>query len=71
MGHSVDLDDLLDGAAVAKLIGLSSARSVSTYRSRDSSFPEPVLVSSGGRCRYWLREDVERWNTRRPDRNRP
>ena len=70
MGRSVDLDDLLDAAAVAQLIGLSDARSVSTYRSRDESFPEPVLVSSGGRCRYWLREDVERWKSRRSDRSR-
>jgi predicted DNA-binding transcriptional regulator AlpA len=65
MGRTVDLDDLLDAAAVARLIGLGDARSVSTYRTRDEDFPAPVLMSSGGRCQFWLRADVEAWRARR------
>ena len=70
MGRRVDLDDILDTAAVAQLIGLADARSVSTYRARDADFPEPILVSSGGRCQYWLRQDVEAWQAKREDRGR-
>jgi predicted DNA-binding transcriptional regulator AlpA len=65
MGRRVDLDDLLDAAAVAELIGLGDARSVSTYRTRDKDFPRPVLMSSGGRCQFWLRAEVEAWHTKR------
>jgi predicted DNA-binding transcriptional regulator AlpA len=65
MGRTVDLDDLLDAAAVARLIGLGDARSVSTYRTRDEDFPAPVLMSSGGRCQFWLRTEVEEWNAKR------
>jgi predicted DNA-binding transcriptional regulator AlpA len=65
MGRTVDLDDLLDAAAVAQLIGLGDARSVSTYRTRDDEFPSPVLMSSGGRCQFWLRSEVDAWHTKR------
>jgi predicted DNA-binding transcriptional regulator AlpA len=65
MGRTVDLDDLLDAASVAELIGLGDARSVSTYRTRDEDFPSPVLMSSGGRCQFWLRAEVEAWHARR------
>lgn len=64
MGRTVDLDDLLDAAAVAELLGLGNARSVSTYRGRDEAFPSPVLKSSGGRCQFWLRADIEAWQER-------
>jgi predicted DNA-binding transcriptional regulator AlpA len=70
MGRTVDLDDILDATAVAQLIGVADARSVSTYRARDAEFPEPILVSSGGRCQYWLRQDVEAWQTKRQERGR-
>ena len=70
MGRTVDLDDILDAAAVAQLIGVTDARSVSTYRARDAEFPAPILVSSGGRCQYWLRQDVEAWQAKRQQRGR-
>lgn len=65
MGRTVDLDDLMDAASVAQLIGLADARSVSTYRQRDDDFPAPVLMSRGGRCQFWLRSDVEAWHAQR------
>ncbi len=61
MGRTVDLDDLIDTAGVAEALGISGARSVSTYRARDPEFPAPVLVSESGRCQYWVRQDVEAW----------
>jgi len=61
MGRKVDLDDLLDAADVAEVIGLANPTSVSIYRTRYDDFPDPVWASRGGRCQLWLRLDVERW----------
>lgn len=61
MGRRVDLDDLIDSAAVANLVGLSSRRAVTTYRTRHDGFPQPVRTSEGGRCLLWLRQDIEAW----------
>ena len=61
MGRTVDLDDLMETADVAEALGLGSATSVATYRSRYDSFPAPVWASRGGRCQLWLRQDVEAW----------
>jgi predicted DNA-binding transcriptional regulator AlpA len=55
----VDPSDLLDAVAVAALLGLSSYRSVSTYRRRYDTFPAPVIAT--GKCLLWLRSDVEAW----------
>ncbi len=61
MGRNVDLDDLIDSAAVAEIIGLNTRRAVTTYRTRHADFPEPVRSSEGGRCLLWLRQEVEAW----------
>ncbi len=61
MGRTVDLDDLIDTADVAELVGLTSPTSVATYRQRYEDFPPPVWASRGGRCLLWLRTDVEAW----------
>lgn len=70
MGRSVDLDDVIDAAAVAALLGLSEARSVATYRGRFPDFPKPILMSSGGRCQYWLRDEIEAWQRERQQQTR-
>lgn len=57
----VKLDDLLDTAQVAALLGLARRSAVTTYRKRYPDFPAPVRTSDGGRCLLWLRQDVERW----------
>ena len=57
----VNLDDLVDAADVAEIIGVKHATSVTLYRRRYDDFPEPVWASRGGRCQVWLRSDVERW----------
>jgi hypothetical protein len=61
MGLKVDIEDLIDSATVAELLGLASRRHVSTYRSRYPDFPAPLLSSDAGRCLLWRRQDVERW----------
>lgn len=61
MGRMVDLDDLLEAADVAAVLGLARATAVATYRGRYDDFPAPVWRSRGGRCQLWLRSDVEAW----------
>jgi predicted DNA-binding transcriptional regulator AlpA len=55
--------DLLDTEDVAALLGLSSRRSVSVYRSRYADFPAPHITR--GRCVLWLRADIVDWRDRR------
>lgn len=63
MGQKVDVDDLLDTLAVAGVLGLSRHNAVSTYRTRYSDFPAPVVER--GRCMLWLRADIEEWKKAR------
>ncbi|HRB04232.1 MAG TPA: hypothetical protein PLP26_12750 [Ilumatobacteraceae bacterium] len=55
----VEIDDLIDAAEVAELLGLSTRNSVPIYRKRYPDFPEPVLVRE--RCIFWHRPDVIAW----------
>ena len=64
----VELDDLLDAAEVADLLGLARASSVGTYRLRYDDFPAPVIEKPSKKCVLWLRQDVERWQARRAAR---
>lgn len=57
----IDPDDLIDSRQVAEMLGLSSHRAVSVYRSRYEDFPPPVIVRSEGQCILWHRPEVERW----------
>lgn len=57
----IEPDELLDSHDVAELLGLSSHRSVSTYRRRHDDFPEPIIEKGAGRCLLWRRADVEAW----------
>jgi len=60
-----EADDLADSTDVADMLGLSNARSVSTYRARHDDFPEPVIEKGHGRCVLWLRSDIAAWMERR------
>jgi hypothetical protein len=64
-GVRVDPADLVDSHGVAEVLGLSSHRSVSTYRARYDDFPAPVVDMGEGRCLLWLRADIEAWAARR------
>jgi hypothetical protein len=59
VGRDVDLDDLIDAAEVAEMLGLASRNVVGVYRGRYPDFPTPVI--DRGTCRLWLRADVEGW----------
>ena len=61
----VDTEDLVDAREVANLLGLSHPNSVSTYGRRYPDMPNPVVDLGRGRCRMWLRTDIERWSARR------
>jgi predicted DNA-binding transcriptional regulator AlpA len=65
---SVDPADLLDSHDVAEVLGLSTYKSVATYRARYADFPGPVIDKGPGRCLLWRRQDVKAWaeSRRRP-----
>ena len=61
----VEIDDLLNAAEVADLLGLSHRQAVATYRGRYPDFPGPVIAK--GTCVLWHRPQVEEWAaSRRP-----
>lgn len=66
----VDLENLLDADEVASLLELSSRSAISVYRSRYTDFPEPVLDRGTGKCRFWLRAEVEAWRRSHPHRRK-
>jgi len=62
----VDVKDLIDAQAVADLLDLSHANSVSTYLRRYPDMPRPVVDLGVGRPRLWLRTQMRAWvRTRR------
>jgi predicted DNA-binding transcriptional regulator AlpA len=63
----VDIDDLVDARAVAGLLGLKHANSVSTYSRRYDDFPRPVISLGRGRTLLWLRPEIVAW-ARKTDR---
>ena len=67
MGRLVDLDDLIDVGDVAALLGLAHKNSVTTYMRRYEDFPVPAIEFAEGKCRAWVREDIERWHERREE----
>lgn len=66
MGRSVDVDDLIDPARVAEIIGLSNPNGVSVYERRYPDFPKPAVAT--GRCRLWIRAEVVEWAAGRGSR---
>ncbi|MFN8233165.1 MAG: hypothetical protein U0V56_06755 [Actinomycetota bacterium] len=65
MGKKVNVEDLIDARAVALILGLKHANSVSTYAKRYADFPSPVVNLGRGRTLLWLRGDVVTWSARR------
>ena len=66
----IDPEDLIDASEVAEILGVSSNRSVSTYRLRHDDFPAPVVEKGSGKCVLWLRKDIEVWRAKHPGRER-
>jgi glutathione-regulated potassium-efflux system ancillary protein KefG len=61
MGRRVDVSDLIDADAVAQLLGLAQRNTVSGYQRRYPEMPRPVVNMGRGRCKLWLRSDVQAW----------
>lgn len=61
VGRVIAVDDLVDAAAVASMLGLKHKNSVATYLHRYQDFPRPVVDTESGRCRLWSRTDVQAW----------
>jgi len=57
----VAVDDLIDAAGVAHMLGLKHRNSVATYAHRYTDFPRPVVDTGSGRCRLWTRPEIESW----------
>ena len=68
VGQNVDLDDLIDAQAVAELMGLAQRNTVSAYQRRYPAMPRPVIDLGHGRCKLWLRSEMERWRAARSER---
>lgn len=58
-------EDLIDAQAVAELLGLAQRNTVSAYQRRYPGMPRPVVDLGQGRCKLWLRTEVERWQSER------
>jgi glutathione-regulated potassium-efflux system ancillary protein KefG len=65
MGRSIDTDDVVDAQALAELLGLAQRNTVSLYQRRYPAMPRPVIDLGNGRCKLWLRSEVEEWREKR------
>ena len=64
MTPSIPSEDLIDARAVAEILGLGQPNSVSTYQHRYADMPRPVVDLGEGRCKLWLRPQIEAWARR-------
>jgi predicted DNA-binding transcriptional regulator AlpA len=67
VGRQIDSDDLIDAQGIAELLGLSQRNTVSSYQRRYPDMPRPLIDLGRGRCKLWLRSDIQRWRSQRPD----
>ncbi len=61
MGRRIDIDNLIDARGVANLLGLAQRNTVSLYQRRYADMPNPVVDLGRGRCKMWLRSEMEAW----------
>jgi glutathione-regulated potassium-efflux system ancillary protein KefG len=62
----LDAHDLIDAQGVAELLGLAQRNTVSVYQRRYPAMPRPVVDLGQGRCKLWLRSEIEAWRSERP-----
>ena len=67
MGARIDTDDVIDAQGVADLLGLAQRNTVSLYQRRYSDMPRPVINLGQGRCKLWLRSEMDQWQKHRLD----
>ena len=65
VGRYLDARDLVDAQGVAELLGLAQRNTVSAYQRRYPAMPRPVVDLGRGRCKLWLRSEIERWRSER------
>jgi glutathione-regulated potassium-efflux system ancillary protein KefG len=65
MPRYLDAEDLIDAQGVAELLDLAQRNTVSAYQRRYPTMPRPVVDLGQGRCKLWLRCEVERWHMER------
>jgi len=68
VGQYIDTDDVIDAQGVADFLGLAQRNTVSSYQRRYPDMPRPVIDLGQGRCKLWLRTEIEAW---RIDRDNP
>lgn len=65
MGRKVDVEELIDAKEVADMLGLAQRNTVSLYQRRYPNMPRPVVDLGSGRCKMWLRGEIEFWRRHR------
>ncbi len=65
MARMIDADDVIDAREIASVLGLSHSNTVSLYQRRYPDMPRPVIDMGQGRCKLWLRAEIEAWSARR------
>lgn len=65
MPRYLDAEDLIDAQAVAQILGLAQRNTVSAYQRRYPAMPRPVVDLGRGRCKLWLRSEIELWRSGR------
>lgn len=65
MPRYFDADDLIDAQGVAELLGLAQRNTVSAYQRRYPEMPRPVVNLGQGRCKLWLRSEIQLWRSDR------
>ncbi len=65
MSRMIDADDVIDANAIASILGLSHSNTVSLYQRRYPDMPRPVIDMGQGRCKLWLRAEIEAWSKNR------
>jgi glutathione-regulated potassium-efflux system ancillary protein KefG len=61
----LDAGDLIDAQGVAELLGLAQRNTVSAYQRRYPTMPRPVVDLGQGRCKLWLKSEIEVWQAMR------
>jgi glutathione-regulated potassium-efflux system ancillary protein KefG len=65
MSRYFDADDVIDAQGAAELLGLAQRNTVSQYQRRYTDMPRPIIDLGQGRCKLWLRSELEEWRSHR------
>jgi predicted DNA-binding transcriptional regulator AlpA len=71
VGRQINTDDVIDAQGMAEMLGLAQRNTVSLYQRRYPAMPRPVIDLGQGRCKLWLRTEIEDWRSKRPTQSDP